>query len=207
MSYPPSQMINRWEHRPEPNPGQGQLYWHVLFQDEPRLQALASLAQEKLSSFPGLDLTPKRWLHLTVMVAGIAEEFVEPDLKEMVAQAHQLLSSVPPITVTFGKVLYHPEAVLLGVRSAGALAPVYRAVRDATRNVKRETAATGHDHWIPHVTLAYSTAVQPLGPIIAALGHELPRCEVTIRHVSLVIQEGPERLWDWQSIAEIPLLV
>lgn len=198
-------MVNRWECRAEPKPGQGQLYWHVLFHDEPQLQALAALAHERLSSFPNLHLTPKKWLHLTILVAGSAEEFVESDVNEMVTEARQRLSSLPPITVTFGKVLYHPEAVLLGVRPTGALDPVYQAVREATRSLTGEGVAARQDRWIPHVTLAYSTAIQPAAPIIAALGHELPSCHVTTRHVSLVVQEGPERLWSWHPIAEISL--
>jgi 2'-5' RNA ligase len=59
--------------------------------------------------------------------------------------------------------------------------------------------------WVPHVTLAYSTAIQPAGPLIAALGNELPPCEVTVDSINLIAQNGPERLWDWQSIAEVGL--
>jgi hypothetical protein len=42
------------------------------------------------------------------------------------------------------------------------------------------------------------------GPIVAALGRELPSCQVTLSRIDLVVQEGPERLWNWRSIAEIP---
>jgi len=35
---------------------------------------------------------------------------------------------------------------------------------------------------------------------LAALGHEVPRCDITVRAVSLVIQWGPERLWNWQPV-------
>jgi len=51
------------------------------------------------------------------------------------------------------------------------------------------------------MTLCYSTSRQPAEPIISALGHELPGCEVQIRAVSLVIQRGPERQWDWYPVA------
>jgi hypothetical protein len=33
--------------------------------------------------------------------------------------------------------------------------------------------------------------------VIKALGKELPPCEVTIREMSLVVQQGPEPLWNW----------
>jgi len=204
VSYPPSQMVNRWERRSEPKPGQGQLYWHILFGDESRLQALAAIAQERLALFPGLHLTPKQRLHLTVMLAGFADDFTAADIKDMRTRAYQLLSNVPPVTVTFSKVLYHPEAIVLGLQPASALDPVFKAVRDATLSVTRRSETTDNGPWVPHVTLAYSTAAQPTSPIIAALG-KLPSREVTITHVSLIVQKGPERLWDWSSIAEIPL--
>jgi hypothetical protein len=56
--------------------------------------------------------------------------------------------------------------------------------------------------WMPHVTVAYSTAVQSAGPIIAALGRELPECKIT---VSLIAQQGAERQWDWHQVAEVQL--
>lgn len=204
VSSLPSQMVNRWENRSEPKPGQGRLYWHILFNDEPHVQQLAALAQEKLTPFRGLHLTPKQWLHLTVMIAGFAEDFTDSDMEEMVARAHQSLSDMPAITVSFGRVLYHPEAILLGIRPSGALDLMFHAIREATCNTVGAACEAQHA-WFPHVTLAYSTAVQPAEPIIAALGHELPECEVQIRRVNLVVQEGPERLWNWHSLTEVPL--
>ena len=205
MSYPPSQMVNRWENRPEPKPGQGQLYWHVLFKDEPRLQALASSAQEKLMPFAGLHLTPKQWLHLTVMLAGFSEDFTDASINEMTTCADQLLSSVSPITITFSKFWYHPEAIVLGIQQSDSLNSLFEAVQNATNTVGAHCKARDNGLWNPHVTLAYSAAAQSASPIIAALGHDVPSCEVTVRRVNLVVQEGPERLWNWRSLAEIPL--
>jgi hypothetical protein len=80
-----------------------------------------------------------------------------------------------------------------------------RAVRDAAKSATGQDNADDGSSWAPHVTLAYSTATQPAEPIITTLGHQLPDCKVTIKHLSLVIQQGPERLWNWRSLAEIPL--
>lgn len=55
------------------------------------------------------------------------------------------------------------------------------------------------------MTVAYSRAVQPAAPIIAALGRELTPCDVTVRAISLVDQGGHEHLWNWHRIAEVPL--
>jgi 2'-5' RNA ligase len=198
-------MVNRWECRPEPKPGQGQLYWHILFGDEPQLQALATIAQERLASFPGLHLTPKKWLHLTIMLVGFAEDFTAAEIKDMRVRARHLLSGMPPVNVTFSKVLYHPEAIVLGLKPTGALDPVFKAVRDATYSATGRSETTDDGSWNPHVTLAYSTVAQSASPIVHALGRELPRREVTVTHVSLIVQKGPERLWDWSPVEEIPL--
>jgi 2'-5' RNA ligase len=82
---------------------------------------------------------------------------------------------------------------------------VLDAVQAATRTVTGRDGIMEYRPWTPHVTLAYSSAVQPAAPIIDALGRELPPCEVTIRTVDLVVQEGAERLWNWRSIAAVPV--
>ena len=52
---------------------------------------------------------------------------------------------------------------------------------------------------------ADSTAEQPARPLIDVLGMELPSCDIQISAVQLVIQHGPERLWDWIVISTIPM--
>ena len=84
----------------------------------------------------------------------------------------------------------------------GALDAVFDAVREGAQ---RTIGSPEDASWIPHVTVAYSTAVQPGGPIIAALGRELPECKITVSSVSLIAQQGAERLWDWHPVAEIQL--
>ena len=141
---------------------------------------------------------------MTTLVAGFADEFSAEETEDMLARVRDLLSPVGPITVSFGKVLYHPQAVMLGVRPGGVLDPVLDAVRAATGLATGREGVVEHLPWTPHVTLAYSTSVQPAGPIIAALGRELPGCEATIDRISLVSQVGPERLWNWRRVAEVP---
>jgi hypothetical protein len=49
----------------------------------------------------------------------------------------------------------------------------------------------------PHITICYSTSSQPAKPIVDVLGTRLPGCDIDISALSLVIQHGPERAWDW----------
>ncbi|HSS87741.1 MAG TPA: 2'-5' RNA ligase family protein [Streptosporangiaceae bacterium] len=201
MTHLPSQMANRWQGRAELSPEQGMLYWHILLGDSSEVRALAAIAQERLACFSGLHFTPKRWLHVTTLAVGLIEQFTETDIGNMTARARDFLSDIPPAKVILGKVLYHPEAIVLGVEPAGALDPVRDAVHAAVMNGGTERPGP----WVPHVTLAYSTSVQPAAPIIAALGRELPAYDVSVSCVNLVVQEGAERLWKWRSVAEIPL--
>jgi hypothetical protein len=72
----------------------------------------------------------------------------------------------------------------------------------------RLRAATAHDdseRWVPHITVCYSTAHPPAAPLIGALGESLPRRQVQISAFSLMIRHGPERRWDWSTIATIRL--
>jgi len=153
------------EHRVEPAPGQGTVYWHMPMHDYPQVTGLACDAQQRLAPFGGLHMTPLERLHMTTMVAGPADQFSGNQLDQMACTAADLLSTMPPVTVTLGRVLYHPEAIMLGVSPAKALVPIRNGALTAT------CLATGHDlaHddlecWTPHITVCYSTAHQPAAP-------------------------------------------
>ncbi len=202
----PDQMTNRWQNRAEPGPGQGTVYWHMLMRDHPEVAGLARQARQRLSGFSGLHFTPLEWLHLTTLVAGPSDEFSESQLQKMIHTAGQLLADTPPVTVTLGRIGYHPEAIVLGVTPAKALIPVRDAARKATDQVCGVRSQDGQpSSWTPHVTMCYSTSSQPAGPIIDALGLELPSRTIQVSTLSLVIQHGPERDWNWSTIGTIRL--
>jgi 2'-5' RNA ligase len=202
----PDQMTDRWQDRPEPPPGEGVVSWHMLMHDYPRVVDLARQAQQRLAGFHGLHMTPLRWLHVTTMLAGPAADFSPDKLRQMTRTAADLLASTPAAAVTLGQVLYHPEAIMLAVTPAETLTAIYDAARSATHRV---TGAHPPDsqpaRWRPHVTICYSTSSQPAKPIIDALGTRLPGCDIDISALSLVIQHGPERAWDWSTVSTIRL--
>ena len=124
----------------------------------------------------------------------------------MIKIASGLLADTPPITVTIGGILYHPEAIMLAVKPTQALAAIRGAVQTATRTVAGDRETTGAPPgWIPHITICYSTAAQPTGPIAAALGTQLQEAEIQVSAVSLVVQHGPERLWHWRTVDTVRL--
>jgi 2'-5' RNA ligase len=197
-------MADHWWQRPGRLPGREPYHWHVLFHDQPKVRELAAKAQKRLVGLPGLDLVPIRWLHLTTYIVGFVDEVPEHRVEAMVAEAGRLLTTVSPIPLTLGRIFYHPEAVTFPVESVGALNSVLDAVRAASAAV----GCSGHtdtDPWRPHISIAYSNAMSPAAPIIAALGRRLRSTDVTIRSVSLVAQAQVGRSWQWRPIAEVPL--
>jgi hypothetical protein len=124
----------------------------------------------------------------------------------MASVANRLLAAIHPPAMTVGKILYHPEAIMLAAQPAEALLPVLEAVREATQAVTGSAGRPGNKlPWTPHITIAYSTARQPAAPIIAALGRALPERKIQVSAISVVNQRGPERCWDWQPEATIRL--
>jgi hypothetical protein len=207
MSPLPVQMRDRWQDRAEAKPGEGTIYWHILLRDQPRALAMANKAQQRLSSFSGLHMTPRQSLHITTLLVGSTNSIFSQQTTQMLHKAKRTLSRVRPISVTLGRILYHPEAIMLGVDPRRALDPILEGVRAATRDVIGEEGAISGSFpsWTPHITVAYSVAEQLAAPIIDTLGRELPNCTVLIDAVSLVIQWGPEKLWNWETAGTIHL--
>ncbi|MGI5324640.1 2'-5' RNA ligase family protein [Actinomadura nitritigenes] len=201
MSPLPTQMVNRWQNRREPGPGQGTVYWHMLVGDQPGARDVADAAQERLADFTGLHMTPIKWLHITTLVVGSTNEISDDQQQDMLRTASSLFAEIPPLTVTLGRILYHPEAIILAIRPTEALEQVRAAIQSATLKVTgREGHTEGPAQWLPHMTIAYSETEQPAQPLINALGRQLPNREITINAVSLVVQRGAERLWDWHPV-------
>jgi 2'-5' RNA ligase len=202
----PARFTDRWGDSREAPSFQDVVCWHLLLGDQAPVRALARDAQQRLARFGGLHMTPLRWLHITVFLAGSAAEITQDSLNEMLARATLALSKTPPVTVTLKRVLYHPEGIALDVSPTAALGSVFEAAQATTREAVGTTVGSPASSWTPHITLCYSTSQQAAAPVIAALGKELPGCEVTIDKLSLVIQRGPELLWDWHPVGAVGFL-
>jgi 2'-5' RNA ligase len=203
----PYELIDRWHTRSENIPGKGTAYWHILLGSNRPLRTTVRNAQARLSAFPGLHMTPLQRLHITVLLAGSANDIGGHGMSEMLARANSCLSGVPPVSITLDRVLFHPEAIALQVRPRAALIPILEAAIAATSaaTAGQQTCADVVKSWTPHLTLCYSTARQPAGPIISALGRQLPAVTVRVESLSLVIQRGAERLWDWHQVGNAQL--
>lgn len=207
MSPLPTRMANRWEKRRALMlpPGQGRIYWHVLLGEDHEARAIVQEAHDRLAGLPGLDFVPQKYIHLTTLVAGYSHEITDHQVNVMAEAAATRLAQVAPIEVTLGRVLYHPEAIVLEARPADRLLPLLEAAKAATLAATGREGALAHAVWTPHVTVAYSSADGPADPIIRALGKRLPDRDITIRSIHIVNQDGPETVWDWRSLAQVQL--
>jgi 2'-5' RNA ligase len=199
----PVQMEDHWSLAPEVDPGRARLMWFMRVGDNPQVAELARTGQARLAGLGRLDLVPRDWLHMTTLVAGFADEISSAQAEAMASQARRLLAGTRPIAVTLGKVLYHPRAVMLAAQPPSALEPVLQAVQEATRVATGREGELHYEPWTPHVTLAYANAARPAGPVIEALGLDVPPQRVAISSVSLVSQ-APAQRWTWRLVAQVP---
>lgn len=208
MSPLPKEFTDRWrDGYGFADPGYGMLYWHVLLGGSSQLRNAARTAQARISEFSGLHMTPLQWLHLTVLIAGPANQISDDARNEMLTVARSSLSQVGPIAIEFSRVFYHPEAIVLTADPAEALSPIREAAEQATQAVMGHCGANARPPapWTPHVTLCYCTSTQRAEPIVAALGTKLPSCRVTVDTLSLVLQQGAEWLWNWSPVGSASL--
>jgi hypothetical protein len=203
MNSLPDRMRDRWLDRVEPAIGSGTVYWHILMGGCQEALEAATDVQAPLVGFPGLHMTPLKWLHITTLVVGPASEITRRQMSAMTSDAQRLLRDVSPISATIDRVCYHPEAIVLPIHPASALKPILHATHTATINAIGARTGIGNGpspSWWPHMTTSYSTADQSAEPIISALGTAVRRRTIVIDSVALVVQWGPERLWNWEPV-------
>jgi 2'-5' RNA ligase len=203
----PDQFTDRRQAPPGAPDFTNSVCWHLLLGDQEPVQAIAEQAHQRLVGFTGLHMTPRRWLHATVLLVGRAADLTQPDLDQMLTKARLKLNGTARASVTLGRVVYDPEGIILPISPASALTPIFDAAQAATLEITGTPGVTSTPgpSWHPHVTLCYSTSRQPAAPIIAALGKSLTARDVTIDKLSLVIQHGPPLSWDWHPVGTVYL--
>ena len=70
MSPLPAQFTDRWGGHREGLSYEDSVCWHLLLGSHARVRSAVADAQQRLARFGGMDMTPARWLHVTVLLAG-----------------------------------------------------------------------------------------------------------------------------------------
>jgi 2'-5' RNA ligase len=201
----PERMADHWWWRPGCRPGRRQYVWHILFADHAGVRRIVRDLQARIAELPGLDLVPEPWLHMTTHIVGFTDEITEIEAKEIAAAAAVRLRDINPVKVTFGRTLFHPEAVMLAAGPGPSLMPLRVAVSGAAAHILGPERAGSMEEWIPHVTTAYSNADGPAQRVIHAAGRSPGDCAVTIADVHLVAQEREGHLYRWEPVATVRL--
>lgn len=197
----PDQFTNHWWLRPGVRPDSRLLVWHILFDDQPKVRALATEYQQRLVEVVGLDLVPAEWLHMTVHIAALAEGAPPGRVEKMATAVSGRLGKLRPVATVLGKPQIYREGIVLPAQPANALADVHAEVVAGVA----ETLGAGHvsnePTFVPHVSLAYANSSTPTEPAGNALKPWLEPCTFTVTSVRLVAQRRDHHLYRWEPIA------
>jgi 2'-5' RNA ligase len=195
---------NHWWWRPGQRVGRRFYAVHATFAAAAEVQEMAAQARDRLADIPYLDLIPGRWLHLTMQGLGFADEVGDGDLAAIAAAAAARLAMVPPVTITLGQPEVAGEGVTCWVSPPRALDQVRDAVRAGVADVWGDGRVPESPDWTPHVSVAYANADGPGGAIEAAL-KGMGGIETTVRAVDLIRLGRDNRVYEWETIASLPL--
>jgi hypothetical protein len=136
---------------------------------------------------------------------GFTDEIDRSDVDTIVQAVARRLVQFQPFTVTFGPPDINPEGVFLLARPTEPLRQVRALIRRAIADVwGREHVPEAADGWRPHVSLAYSNAPGPRGPIVDALAAQPARAsKVELSAVSLIDLNRDNKSYEWTDVATV----
>ncbi|MFG3196036.1 2'-5' RNA ligase family protein [Streptomyces sp. NPDC048208] len=197
---------NHWWWRPGWSVGRRFYTWHLTWEGQDDVHRLAAEYRDVLAPFAGeLTLIPDRWLHLTMQGVGFVGEVAEREVRAIADAASEKLAAVPAFDVQVGPHVLDPEAVLLPVQPAGAVAEVRDAIRGAIGDVLHDVpeSPTG---FRPHVSVAYSASDGPATPVAEALtAREFALARARVTNAELIVIHRDNKMYEWETFASVPL--
>lgn len=205
-----TEVRSHWWWRPGWRLGRHLLACHVTFDGASDLHRLVDQYQEALCGIAGLDLIPRRWLHLTMRGIGFVDQLSRDQVRRLRHCIGDALRDAPPIEVTFSDIVVRPEAVYLPARPAAPLVGLHSRIGQAVESVlgpggchELPEQAAGYR---PHVSVAYVNADGPARPIHDALSAARPAtATVRVTEVPLLTFNRDHRMYQWTGRAPIPL--
>ncbi|MEW2385002.1 2'-5' RNA ligase family protein [Micromonospora sp. NPDC047707] len=204
------QMRDHWWWRPGWRVGRHFYACHFVMGDHSELVELVQRYQEVLRPFPRLDLIPAAWLHLTMQGIDFVDEVDEEQVALLKQAIRGKLAQVPAPVVTFHRPVVRPEAVYLLAEPPAPIAAVREVVRAAIGEVLGadvvELTPERRQGYRPHVSLAYSNAIQPAGPIATALAQlEVDPVTLTLDRLGLLEFHRDHRMYQWTRSEQMTL--
>ncbi|GAA1719347.1 hypothetical protein GCM10009745_80420 [Kribbella yunnanensis] len=198
---------DHWWWRPGWQVGTRFYTWHITFNGQDKLHQLVDTYQAELARHPGLDLIPHQWLHLTMQGVGHTADITTDEINILLAAAQTRLAALDPVTVAFHRPVIRPEAIVLPALPPAEIDRIRDAVRAAIADTLGPGSVPDEAHGFqPHVTLAYSSSSQSADVIKSAIESIASEpVEVSIPTVSLIELHRDNRMYEWHTIAEVPI--
>lgn len=195
-------MRDHWWWRPGWKIGRTFYTWHLTFDHAPDVHRLAAEYAAVLD-IPGLDVIPPRWLHLTMQGIGFTDEVATEDVDAIVEASRRRLAELAPFDVTIGPAVIDPEVVRLRIAPAEPVARVREAIRAGIADVwGGDRVPEDEAGYIPHVSLAYSSADGPAEPIVRATASiRVEPAKATITEAQLIFLNRDHREYQWTTYA------
>jgi len=127
--------IDHWFWRPGWHIGRSHYTWHVTFDADSPVRALAAAYQAAVD-LPFLDRVPLAGLHLTVQGVGFTDEVPRTELDAVVSAAGEALAAIPGFTLALGPADADEQGVPLAVRPFAPITAVRHALRRAIGAVR-----------------------------------------------------------------------
>ncbi|RZU53161.1 2'-5' RNA ligase superfamily protein [Krasilnikovia cinnamomea] len=196
------QVRDHWWWRPGWRPGRRGYAFHLTFEGQPALYALAGAHRHALAGLRTVTLIPDRWLHLTMQTVDFTDAIPASDVRRIARRAGELLAEIPAFDVGFGEPSVTQEAVVMFAEPAEPVRRVHHATRGAIADVRGADRVPGDPaRFRPHVSVAYLTADGSAAPYVAALTGAAPEpVRVRIDHVDLIEMHRDNRMYEWRVV-------
>jgi 2'-5' RNA ligase len=185
---------------------------HIIFENQPDVQRLAAFYQAPLRKFPGLDLIPPPWLHLTMQGIGFTDEVSGGEINRITAGISGRLASITPPVVTFIRPTVQSDAIYMPAAPAAALDEVRGNTHEAIKEVLGPERSPDMNFtqalqkYKPHVSIAYVNRDGSALPYIEALrGISHDPVRLSIRAVSILAFHRDNRMYEWTSAIPITI--
>lgn len=198
-------MRNHWWWRPGWNVGRRFYTWHLTFEGQDDVHRIAADYRSALAPLgPVLTPIPDQWLHLTMQGIAFTDEITEGDVQAIVDAARTRLAAVPAFDIHLGPAVIDPEAVLLPAHPSEPVKTVRNSIRAAIGDVLHDVPES--EEFTPHVSVAYSAADSPAGPIAEALTALSARsAPARISAAELIVIHRDNRMYEWEPYVSVLL--
>jgi 2'-5' RNA ligase len=198
---------DHWWWRPGWRIGRRFYAFHITFENRAELQRLADGYRQCLANVPTVTLVPDNWLHLTMQGIDFTDELSLSEVQHIARRTGEDLAEVPVFDVTFEDIVVADEAIVMPAEPAEPIRHLRAVVRNAIAQVLGESRVTEDaQRFRPHVSVAYIAAEGRAEPYIDAVkAAQLEPARVRIDHVDLIEMHRDHRMYEWSTVAAMPL--